>query len=457
MRTMLLAASVCAALGGCVVHVRDHDSPSSPPPARTTVTEYGWNHHRYVVWREYYNCSDAEIYYLENCGYDDDDILVCLYLARRARVPLRHMFYEYDRCGRDHYALALSFRMPWDIWFCHEVPRGYDCPPVYARTYGYYWRGEQHYFSNDEIYALVQLQVGVRYYGYSHATYFNEYNTHVQRGERTPFRAIVSKDHTAAGRGGKSWDEQRVVVRNDRPWNAPNPQVWEKQRQAEREQVKIRHTPQREQEEAEQARKVADARKDAHEEAKGHAQEAKARRREDDRKLDAEEKVRGPKPPPARGRDKEPDQPAKGSDREKGPGKVLPPKKGDERVAPPKKGDEKVPPPKKGDEKLPPPKKGDEKVGPPKKGDEKVPPPKKGDEKVGPPKKGDEKVPPPKKGDEKVAPPKEGDEKVAPPKKGAESHKKSLPETRRETTNEGPVATSLTATSLSWTASTIAG
>ena len=144
MRRYLIAATACVALSGCVVHVRErHPAPPPPPPAHTSVTiSYGWSHHRYVVWREYYGCTEDEVYWIENSGYDDDDVLVGLYIARRARVPLRYVFTEYDRCGRNYYAVSMSFRLPWDIWFCSDVPRGYgSCPPVYARAYGHYWRG----------------------------------------------------------------------------------------------------------------------------------------------------------------------------------------------------------------------------------------------------------------------------------------------------------------------------
>jgi hypothetical protein len=163
------------------------------------TVSWGWHHHRYAVWREYYACTDDELYYLENCGYDDDDILVGLYIARRARVPLRYVFYEYDRCGRDYYAVSMSFRLPWDIWYCREIPRGYGCPPAYARAYGYYWRGERHYCSNAEIYALVHLQIGVRYYGYTHTAYFADYDACVRRGDRAPFRTIVTGAAARAG------------------------------------------------------------------------------------------------------------------------------------------------------------------------------------------------------------------------------------------------------------------
>jgi hypothetical protein len=446
MKLFLLAVTTAVTMAGCVVYARENHY-EAPPPAQDVTVTYGWNHHRYVVWREYYDCSDDEVYYLENCGYDDDDILVCLYLARRARVPLRQVFYEYDRCGRSHYTLATSFGLPWDVWFSPEVPRGAYCPPVYARSYGHYWRGERYYYSNHEIHALIHLQVGMRYYGYSPATYFNEYDSCVRRGERAPFRAVVTRNHSYAGRGGRSWDDRRVVARDDRPWNYPNPQAWEQRRQAERELARARYTPQRERQEAERARRDADAHKNAHEEAKRQVEQARVRRQEADRKHDEVIRPNGPDrelpsrnertpekrdppPPPPKGterRDSAPP-PPKGPDRESAPERRKPPPpppRGPERRDPP-------PPPPKGPDREraperrnqpPPPPNGPERTDPP--------PPPKGPGRERAPERRDPPPPPPKAERRDPPPPKER-EKGPPPKRDNGGPKKAPADDRRK-------------------------
>lgn len=299
MRYAIVALLAVLGLAGCRRHVIVHhqdSAPPPPPPGRTSVhVSYGWNHHRYAVWTEYYYCNDEEVYYLENSGYSDDDILVCLYIARRARMPLRHVFYEYDRCGRSFYTTSMCFRLPWNLWFCHEVPHYYSgCPPLYARCYGYYWRNEPHYYSNAEIHALVQFQVGVRYYGYNHTTYFREYDSCTQRGDRTPFRTIVVKDHTMAAKGGRNCDEKSVVVRAGRPFEA-KPQEWDKVHMARTQEIKVKVAP-HERDEQDKARRAGDDRKEAHEAAKQQVEEAKVRRQNEDRKRDDEDRVKGPKP-----------------------------------------------------------------------------------------------------------------------------------------------------------------
>lgn len=444
MRNLVVAVLAILGLAGChrhVVVVHESAPPPPPPAARTTVhVSYGWTHHRYAVWTEYYYCNDEEVYYLENCGYDDDDILVCLYMARRARVPLRHVFYEYDRCGRSFYTTSMCFRLPWNIWFCHEVPHYYSgCPPLYARCYGYYWGNEPHYYSNDEIHALVHFQVGVRYYGYSHATYFREYDACAQRRDPTPFRTIVVRDHTMAAKGGRNCDEKTVVIRSGRPFEA-KPQEWDKVHQARSQEIKVKVAPQ-ERDEQDKARRAGEERREAHEAAKQHVEEAKAQRQVADRKRDEDERVKGPKPagpgsaarplpvepakkvdegrpgrsdearPAVGGPDKTPGPPPgkgpqprgePGPKAEPGPGRGPEPKRNEpgpkvNEPGPPGKSEE---PPRKG----PPPRKQEE-PGPGKKGDEgggqkapPPPPPRKQDE-PGPGKKGDEggprKGPPP--------------------------------------------------------------
>jgi hypothetical protein len=376
MKKLLLALFGVPLVAGCVVRVHDHRPAPPPPPAHTTVrVTYGWHHVRWCVWTEYYGCSDDEVYYLERCGYDDDDVLVMCFIARQARVPLRWVVYEYDRCGRSLYTTAMVFRLDPFVFYCREVPRGHTGPGPYGRAYGYYWRGERHYLANDELHALVHLQIGIRYYGYTPVTYFQEYERCRARNEH-PFRTVVVRDYSRCGSGGRAHDE-KVIVKKDRPWDHSDVKEWEKKREMEREKVKVAYTPQKEKEEHEKARQAAEA-----PERKGHAEKVrvevstlKAKRADDDKRHPVEERKPAPAPPgkddakkPAAGPDKKPDAPpGKPADarkpEEKKPGappgkpaetkKPEPPKK----PAEPKKEEGKKPEEKKGGE----PKKSDEK------------------------------------------------------------------------------------------------
>lgn len=295
-----LATCVLAVLGlaGCVVHVHDRHPappppPPTPPPAHVVVH---WTHVRYVVWTEYYGCSDDEVAYLETCGYDDDDLLVLCFIARRARVPVRYVVYEYDRCGQSLYTVAMVFRLDPFVFYCDEVPRGYACPPPYGRAYGYYWRREPAFLTNDECRALVQLHIGVRYYGYSSVAYFQEFERCRTRGE-PPFRTIVVRDYAHAGKGGRTCDD-RPVVKRDRPWEHRDVREWERRRQEERERMKA-HWARRQQEEEERIRREAEAqeRRRAAEEARRRAEELRRTREDEDRRGGGPAADRGPRRP----------------------------------------------------------------------------------------------------------------------------------------------------------------
>jgi hypothetical protein len=290
-----LATCMVAVLGlaGCVVHVHDRRPPPPPPPAPVVVH---WTHVRYVVWTEYYGCSDDEVAYLETCGYDDDDLLVLCFIARRARVPVRYVVYEYDRCGRSLYTVAMVFRLDPFVFYCEEVPRGCACPPPYGRAYGYYGRREPAFLTNDECRALVQLHIGVRYYGYSSVAYFQEFDRCRKRGE-PPFRTIVVRDYARAGKGGRACDD-RPIVKRDRPWEHRDVREWERRRQEERERMKA-HWARRQREEEERIHREAEAqeRRRAAEEARRRAEELRRKREDEDRRGEAPAADRGSRRP----------------------------------------------------------------------------------------------------------------------------------------------------------------
>ncbi len=410
MKNLILAAMAAPVLAGCVVHAHRHEprtvhAPPPPPrPAASVSVSYGWNHVRYSVWTEYYSCAADEVYYLENSGYDDDDVLVLCHIARRARVPLRWVALEYDRCGRSLYTVSMVYGLPWDAWYCHEVPRGYGCPPSYARAYGHYWRGERTYLSNADCHALIHLQIGVRYYGYGHAAYFDDHS----RGHG--FRTMAVRDYQKCGSGMKTYDE-KVIVKKERAWEAPDVKEWDKKREVERQQIKVKVTPNVEREEHQKAVKASEERKHLHVEAAREVQVLKVKREEDDRKNPPSREEKRPlaqpeaKPSPAPGRAPGPPEakPAPGPARTPGPPEAKPspgparapepkrvPAVEEPRKAPPgpeRKPAEKSPPP--APERKPPP----PPPPPPKAPPPPPPPPPKQEEKKGPPpsqeKKGD--------------------------------------------------------------------
>jgi len=257
MRNLLFALIGVPALTGCVFHrhrISAQQPVYAPPPVQTT---YGWNHVRWCVWTEYYGCTEEEMYALERSGYDDDDVLVLCHIARHARVPVRTVAYEYDRCDRSLYTTAMAFRVDPVTLYCRELPREATCPAPYGRVYASYWRGERPFLTNDECRALVHLQIGVRYYGYTHAAYFRDYDRCRSRNEH-PFRSVAVRDYSRCGAGGRTVQET-VVVKKEKPWDAGGLKVWEKKREVEREKVKTLCTPQKEKEEHEKTRQAAEA------------------------------------------------------------------------------------------------------------------------------------------------------------------------------------------------------
>lgn len=306
MRRLTLAATALL-LAGCIVVVDDDrprpaPPPPPPPPARapaSTVVVYtaSWHDTRYVIWREYYDCDDYDIYYCESLhGYDDDDLLVLLYISRYRRVPIRTVVFEYDRCRRDLFSVALAFRMTGDEFFHPAVQPGY-CPPPYGHAYGYYWKRERGYrLTNEEVRALVHLRIGVEYYGYKPHDYFREHERYRAQGRPTGFHEIAVRDYKQAGAGGKNI-HAAPVKKADRPWEVQNRGDWERRREESRERARAQEAkePPRHPE-AERARREFEAAEKARkEEAARRAREEEEQRRraaEDKRRKEAEEDAR---------------------------------------------------------------------------------------------------------------------------------------------------------------------
>jgi hypothetical protein len=312
MRRLALAAPAIL-LAGCLVVVDDRRHPPSPPPppppahVRTEVAVVytaSWHDTRYVVWREYYDCDDYEVYYCESLhGYDDDDLLVLLYISRIRRVPLRTVVFEYDRCRRDLFSVAVAFRMTGDEFFHPAVQPG-AWPPPYGRAYGYYWKRERGYrLTNEEVRALVHLRIGVEYYGYKPQDYFREHERSRAQGRPSCFREIAVRDYKQAGSGGRNI-HAAPVKKADRPWEVQNRGDWERRREESRDRARIQEAKEpprhpeaerarREFEAADKARKEEAARRAREdEEQRRRAAEDKRRLEEAQRRKEAEEDAR---------------------------------------------------------------------------------------------------------------------------------------------------------------------
>lgn len=284
-----------AALSGCVVVVDDHRH--RPPPSRTYTTTVtyraSWVDCRYVIWREYYGCDDYDIYYCDSLyGYDDDDLLVCLWISRYRRVPIREVVFRYDACGRDLWAVSMHFGLTGHEFYVAGVPEGY-APPPYGNAYGYHWKKQRGFrLTNEEVRALVHLKIGVEYYGYKPHDYFKEHERAHKEGKPHAFREVVVRDYQKAGAGGKNV-HQVNVEKKERPWEAKSREEWDKKREEVHSKGKARESSQsaprhpeaekarKQFEEAEKARKDEAARRAKEEADRKAREEADRKARED--------------------------------------------------------------------------------------------------------------------------------------------------------------------------------
>jgi hypothetical protein len=186
----------------------------------------------YVVYREYFGCSEAEIAYFPHYRryYDltDDDIYFIYYTAELSRVSFDVCFhsYYYD-CGRNYDRLVVYYHVPRERYF---VAIGGDVspPPMYARTYASYRSGNSAgvTFTNQEYVALVHMKVGVEYQGQAPAAYFSR----VQATGSTSRVIVENRDQS--GRGGRTAAGTKITATAPRPWTMPpqQKQLWHQDR-----------------------------------------------------------------------------------------------------------------------------------------------------------------------------------------------------------------------------------
>ncbi len=239
MNTTKALAALLLLSAGCVVyagppHRHYYDAPAPAPQAETTVVvDADTDEVNYVVYREYFGCSEAEIacfpHYRHYYGLTDDDIYFIYYTSILCGVTFDVCFHSYYyECDRNYDRLVVYYRVPRERYFV-AIGAGVSPPPVYARTYAVYRSGSYTSvtFSNQEYVALVHMKVGVEYQGHPPATYF----ARVQATGSTGRVIVESRDR--CGQGGHTVTGARVATTAPRPWTMPpqQKQQWRQERQ----------------------------------------------------------------------------------------------------------------------------------------------------------------------------------------------------------------------------------
>jgi hypothetical protein len=221
-------------LPGCYV-VRDGQPQEYAAPQGETILEVSpeVDEVNYVVYREYFGCTEAEIAYFPHYrryyGLTDDDIYFIYFTSRQCGVSFDVCFHSYYfDCGRDYDRLVTYYRVPRERYFV-AIEAGVSPPPMYARTYASYRNGSAASvtFTNQEYVALVHMKVGVEYQGQPPATYFSR----VQATGSTSRVIVENRDQS--GRGGRTSTGAKVAATVPRPWTMPpqQKQQWHQERQ----------------------------------------------------------------------------------------------------------------------------------------------------------------------------------------------------------------------------------
>jgi hypothetical protein len=248
----LLLGAMISVFVGCTVVVRDNPppprrvvvveerpAPPPPPPPPPPVTEVVITQDdevHYVVYREYFGCSDEEIYayphYRRYYAISDDDIYFITFVARRRGIAFDVCFrsYYYD-CGRNYDRLVVTYNVPRTAFFCSVNVGVTTYPPVYQRTYVAYQQNNVASITiqNNEYVGLVHMKVGVEYQGHPPDKFFAQVNAN---GGNTG-KVIVS-NREACGRGGVTATGAKVTVTAQRPWTMPpaQKQAWHDEHKA---------------------------------------------------------------------------------------------------------------------------------------------------------------------------------------------------------------------------------
>jgi len=246
----VLAGVALSVLAGCTVYVHENPPPRRvvvveerpappppppPPPAEIVITESDEVH--YVVYREYFGCSDVEVYaypqYRRYYAVTDDDLYFITFVARRRGIAFDVCFrsYYYD-CGRNYDRLVVTYNVPRSAFFCSAGVGVTAYPPVYHRTYAAYQQGNVSTITiqNNEYVALVHMKVAVEYQGHPPATYFAQVNAH---GGNTG--QVIVANRESCGKGGVTATGAKVTTAAPRPWTMPpqQKQAWHEEHKAQ--------------------------------------------------------------------------------------------------------------------------------------------------------------------------------------------------------------------------------
>jgi hypothetical protein len=259
-------------LAGCFVdpeeRPQEYSSPQQdeqPAQAETdVVVAPEVDEVNYVVYREYFGCTEQEIEYFPHYrryyGLSDDDLYFIYFTSRQSNVSFDACFhsYYYD-CDRNYDRLVVYYHVPRERYF---VAIGGDVspPPQYARAYGSYRSGNAASvsFTNQEYVALVHMKVGVEYQGQPPATYFSR----VRETGSTSRVLVENRDHS--GRGGRTAAGTTITATAPHPWTMPpqQKQQWHQERQASvaRSEVKFKEVHQEQVQKVEHQRSAAQTR-----------------------------------------------------------------------------------------------------------------------------------------------------------------------------------------------------
>jgi hypothetical protein len=198
-----------------------YQPPPPPPPQQqqTVVIEQQWNDEETntVIYREYYGCSEDEIYvmphYRRYYQVDNDDLFFVCFMARHAHVSFDVAFNQwYFGCGRDCNRMVLYYHVDPGVFFVYAPP-GYAYPAIYARPYACYHNQQLAgaSFSNGEYHALISLRIGVEYQGCTTDVFFRNTATY-----GSPSR-VVYYNRERCGMGGHGCAGMSIRV-GVRPW-----------------------------------------------------------------------------------------------------------------------------------------------------------------------------------------------------------------------------------------------